>query len=157
MKEYITYSCGHEGTVQLFGKAADRERKIQYLQTKCVCPECAREQKNIEKSIGHKEVEMSYREYKTNYSNCETKVGSYNGDTKTIVVYVPEQEESETREISAELGLNGFYGDGEQVYLATGRIGRVDGKWLIEYKGTQDSKIVYQPPRYERLDTETLL
>ena len=32
--------------------------------------------------------EMSYREYKNNYSNCRTKKNSYNADKKTIVVYV---------------------------------------------------------------------
>ena len=34
------------------------------------------------------EVEMSYREYKTNYSRCRTKKDSYNKEAKTIVVYV---------------------------------------------------------------------
>lgn len=34
------------------------------------------------------EMEMSYSEYKTNYSDRQTKKGSYNKDTKTIVVYV---------------------------------------------------------------------
>lgn len=34
------------------------------------------------------ETEMSYKEYKTNYSGCRTKKDSYNKETKTIVVYV---------------------------------------------------------------------
>lgn len=34
------------------------------------------------------EKEMHYSEYKNNYSDCETKRGSYNKETKTIIVYV---------------------------------------------------------------------
>ncbi len=39
------------------------------------------------------ECEMSYREYKTNYSDCDTKKKSYNGETKTIVVYVQDDDQ----------------------------------------------------------------
>ena len=35
------------------------------------------------------EMEMKYSEYKTNYSGCQTKKGSYDKATKTIHVYVP--------------------------------------------------------------------
>ena len=35
------------------------------------------------------EMEMQYRDYKTQYSACRTKSGSYNKDTKMITVYVP--------------------------------------------------------------------
>lgn len=35
------------------------------------------------------ETEMSYRDYKNNYSSCQTKKNSYNKETKTITVYVP--------------------------------------------------------------------
>jgi hypothetical protein len=43
----------------------------------------------MEDSIGCDEVEMHYREYKEKYPKCKTKPGSYNGTTKTIVVYIP--------------------------------------------------------------------
>ena len=39
----ITYSCGHEGEVRLFGKSADRERKIEWMESTLVCPDCLRE------------------------------------------------------------------------------------------------------------------
>ena len=39
MKYDITYSCGHQGEVDLFGKSRDRERKVKYLET-CICPAC---------------------------------------------------------------------------------------------------------------------
>lgn len=89
MKYVVDFSCGHSEQVELFGKTADRERKIAYLEKNCVCSACKAEQKNIENSIGCEEVTMSYREYKTEYPNCKTVQGSYNGTDKTITVYVP--------------------------------------------------------------------
>ena len=46
MKYEIEYACGHTGTVQLFGKTADRERKVKWLKTQ-ICPAC--EHAEIEK------------------------------------------------------------------------------------------------------------
>lgn len=40
MKYDVTYSCGHEGTVELFGKNSERERKIWYFENHGLCPEC---------------------------------------------------------------------------------------------------------------------
>ena len=39
-KYYVTYSCGHEGTVELFGKETDRQRKIEWYESEGLCPEC---------------------------------------------------------------------------------------------------------------------
>lgn len=89
MKYTVKFSCGHDDTVELFGKNTDRQRKIDYFMNYGICSACYKEQKTIENSIGCEEQTMSYREYKTNYADCKTKPGSYNGETKTIVVYVP--------------------------------------------------------------------
>lgn len=40
MKYNVTYSCGHEGTVELAGKIADRERKLDWYASSGLCPEC---------------------------------------------------------------------------------------------------------------------
>lgn len=90
MKYSVHYSCGHTCTAVLYGKTADRERRIEWWEKYGVCPNCYREQKEMEKSIGCREVEMPYKQYKTEYADCKTKAGSYNGDAKTIVVYVPD-------------------------------------------------------------------
>lgn len=45
------------------------------------------------------EREMSYREYKTNYSDLRTKKGSYNAETKTIVVYMQDDDQREVRKV----------------------------------------------------------
>lgn len=40
MKYEVTYSCGHTGTVELFGKGTDRENKLQWYKKYAKCPEC---------------------------------------------------------------------------------------------------------------------
>lgn len=46
MKYTVTYSCGHTGTVQLYGKTEERERKIKYYEEYGLCPECYKKQKH---------------------------------------------------------------------------------------------------------------
>ena len=50
---------------------------------------------NEEKAKNSEEVEMKYSEYKENYADCKTKSGSYDKEEKTIVVYIPKQDEKE--------------------------------------------------------------
>lgn len=53
MKYEITYSCGHEGVKDLIGKQSERDRKIRYYETQCLCPECARKKRDEEnKALG---------------------------------------------------------------------------------------------------------
>ena len=89
MKYEVKFSCGHTHEIQIYGKNSEREKKIAYFEKYGVCPDCYREQKEIEKAAGCEEIEMSYREYKNNYAECNTKAGSYDGQKKTIIVYVP--------------------------------------------------------------------
>lgn len=96
-KYNVTYKCNHEGIVELFGKSADRERKLEWLET-TLCPECyAREQaQKANKGKQIDEIEMTYREYKNNYAGCKTLPNSYNKETKTIIVLVPVEEKEVT-------------------------------------------------------------
>lgn len=95
MKYDITFSCGHTHTVDIYGSAAERERKVMWYETQAVCPDCYKAQMDAEAAEGCDEVEMSYKEYKTDYADCKTKRDSYNKETKTIVVYVPRTETEE--------------------------------------------------------------
>lgn len=89
MKYDITYSCGHTGTVELFGPGKDRERKLWWYSNKCDCPTCYEAQKAAKMAAdNYVEREMHYGDYKRNYSDCKTKNGSYNPKTKTIIVYI---------------------------------------------------------------------
>ena len=36
MKYDIVYACGHAGVIQIYGKSADRDRKIKWKRTACV-------------------------------------------------------------------------------------------------------------------------
>ncbi len=44
MKYQVTYACGHEGRVDLFGKNSERERKLEQF-ARGICPECAAAQR----------------------------------------------------------------------------------------------------------------
>lgn len=44
-KYQVTYSCGHTGEVQLFGKHEDRYDKIAWMEREGLCPECYRKQR----------------------------------------------------------------------------------------------------------------
>ena len=48
MKYEVTYSCGHTGTVQLYGKTDERERKISYYKEYGLCSVCYKKQKQEE-------------------------------------------------------------------------------------------------------------
>lgn len=91
----VHFSCGHTERKELFGPTKGREDRIKYWEQYGICTACWREQQDISNSIDCDEVTMSYREYKTSYPTCKTKSGSYNGTTKTIVVYVPKKSAGE--------------------------------------------------------------
>lgn len=101
-KYTVKFSCGHEATIELFGKDVDRKRKIAYLEESGICPECYAAAREAEKAEGCKEVEMSYSEYKNNYAECDTKKDSYDKKTKTIIVYVPTEPTEEEINAKAE-------------------------------------------------------
>ena len=48
MKYDVTYSCGHSGTVDLFGKDEERERKLEFFKDSGLCPECFKAKKRKE-------------------------------------------------------------------------------------------------------------
>lgn len=49
MKYYVTFSCGHEGEVNLYGKAKDRDRRIAWYEEEGICPDCYRKMKEEER------------------------------------------------------------------------------------------------------------
>lgn len=92
-KYQVELSCGHTQQIELFGKNEERERKIEYLKNNGKCSECYKEElKKIQElkvaEKGLKATEISYREYKLNYSQCETVKNSYDANKKTIIVYI---------------------------------------------------------------------
>ena len=110
-KYTVKFSCGHEAMIELFGKDADRRRKIAYFEEDGLCPECYAAAKEAEKAEGCKEVEMSYRDYKDNYADYDTKKDSYNKETKTIVVYVPIEPTEEEINAKAEELVDKYQSD----------------------------------------------
>lgn len=50
MAQYkVRFACGHTATIQLFGKEADRQRKIKWYEENGLCPDCYRAMKEEEK------------------------------------------------------------------------------------------------------------
>lgn len=96
----VKHACGHEGTVELFGKTTDRMKKIEWMET-TLCPECFARQQAQKENEGKQidEIEMLYSEYKNNYAECKTLSGSYNRQTKTIIVLVPVEEVEEVEPV----------------------------------------------------------
>lgn len=39
-KYTVNYKCGHEGTVQLYGKTSERERKLEWMSQTMLCADC---------------------------------------------------------------------------------------------------------------------
>lgn len=85
----VKFSCGHEERIELFGKEIDRRRKIEYFEENGLCPNCYKEVINDETAKDCEVVEMLYKDYKNEYSTCKTAKNSYNKDTKTITVFIP--------------------------------------------------------------------
>lgn len=51
----VTYSCGHNGVIELYGPGAERERKLKWLASEGICPECYKAQ--LEAELGAFEEE----------------------------------------------------------------------------------------------------
>ena len=89
MKDYVTFSCGHTGEVQLFGSSKDRERKIKWYEESALCPECYKKQQeeigkelaaeyNLPEITGVSDKQIAFAEtlrgrYLTSYSINELK------------------------------------------------------------------------------------
>ena len=53
-KYKVTYSCGHESVVELFGKETEREKKLEWMRDIAVCPDCYKEQLKAERDEANK-------------------------------------------------------------------------------------------------------
>ena len=56
MKYDIVYACGHAGVIQIYGKSADRDRKIKCMETNCLCPNCQANENKKRTEIAIKEM-----------------------------------------------------------------------------------------------------
>lgn len=51
------FACGHEEVINLYGKNAERERKIAYYQEQGKCSECYKAEKKAERETGFSKIE----------------------------------------------------------------------------------------------------
>lgn len=59
----VTFSCGHTDTVVLFGKVKDRERKIEWYESSCLCPECYEAEKQRKFDEANAKATAEAKEY----------------------------------------------------------------------------------------------
>lgn len=133
MKYDVKFACGHTSTIELFGKAAERERKIAFYEKNYLCPDCYKDMKEEEKKLNCMKVEMPYREYKESYSEYTTKAGSYDAKNKTIVVYIPElKNEPEKENDRSDIKIKGIGTISKEkameILTKEGRKAVIDGK-----------------------------
>lgn len=69
-KYTVTYHCGHEGTVNLYGKSKEREKTLAYLQT-LPCPDCERKAASAAHEVENRKAMEFAKE-----QNLPTLVGS---------------------------------------------------------------------------------
>lgn len=142
-KYSVNYICGHTGSVELVGKVADRNSKIEWMERECVCPACyAKQQQEKLIADGGQIVRMHYAEYKNYYADCKTVSGSYNAAEKTVEVMVTLRDQliadiarTATEEQSAK------YGRYEFAKLLVGRCEprAARGKRIV-FKGGEEAK-----------------
>lgn len=48
----VTYACGHPGTVDLYGKGSERERKLAWMENNMLCPDCYRAERRAKAMDG---------------------------------------------------------------------------------------------------------
>ncbi len=79
----ITRRCGHVETIWLLDSEIENAMAIKNHEDE-LCDECYKKFTPVD------EVEMDYKTYKIEYGGSyRTKPGSYDKDTKQIIVYVP--------------------------------------------------------------------
>lgn len=67
MKYTVTFSCGHEATVDLFGKTSERDRRIAWYEKEGVCPDCYRKMKEEERKQADEELAAYAEKIETEY------------------------------------------------------------------------------------------
>ncbi|MGN0624595.1 MAG: hypothetical protein ACI4JA_11700 [Oscillospiraceae bacterium] len=78
-KYEVKFSCGHTGTVELFGKTEERYRKLEYFERQGLCSECYKEMMSAQEAQTPLGVTVELDPY---VDKCFTLV--FTGDTKPV-------------------------------------------------------------------------
>ena len=73
MKYTVTFSCGHEATVELFGKTSERERRIAWYEKEGICPDCYRKMKEEERKQEEAELASYMQKIETEWNLPEVE------------------------------------------------------------------------------------
>lgn len=88
MKYTVTFSCGHEAKVELFGKTSERDRRIAWYEKEGVCPDCYRKMKEEERKQPTKSLQLTPRKSRpsTNCPNSKAQKNKSHGRERSARV-----------------------------------------------------------------------
>lgn len=129
MKYQVTFSCGHEGKVEVFGKNSARQYKIDQA-AKGICPECVKEQKELAASAivttGLPELEGSEKQIAWAIKIRDKVIAEFNSFTADDMEYVIDQVRYEHKKEMTEEAVRAAF---ENVKKQT------SASFFINYRG----------------------
>lgn len=154
-KYSVTYSCGHDGTEQLFGKMEDRERKLDWYGRVGVCPSCykAKMSQDVEAaSAGLPALQGSEKQVawaaKLRIEMLDRVVGVTRDKVRGIMARIEAGASKATPE-----QLEAAMQENEKVLVACDQIERiVNAAWWIEHRLDQNNAILadFVKPEWRR-------
>lgn len=159
-KYNVTYSCGHDGTEQLFGKMEDRERKLSWYSRVGVCPSCykAKMSQEVEAaSVGLPALQGSENQVawaaKLRIEMLDRVVGATRDKVRTIFARIEAGDAAKATPEQLEVAVR----ENEKVLEACDQIERVvNSAWWIEHRLDQTNAILsdFVKPNWRRLSVK---
>lgn len=106
MKYNVIYSCGHEAEAQLFGPMKERERKIEWMKTQGLCPDCYRKQQAEKKRLEEERHDGAIPEGIVTVPEDRTKEGIVKIFPRENEIIAEYRKDDDFRSIVKELGYS---------------------------------------------------
>jgi len=101
-KYYVTFSCGHDGEVRLFGPHRERQRKLEWFEQSGLCPDCYKAHKQAEEDRLQAEEEKRLREVRQKVGLPELELTELTGTPKQVA-WAEDIRREKMTEVDAEL------------------------------------------------------
>lgn len=159
-KYSVTYSCGHSGTEQLFGKMEDRERKLDWYTRVGVCPSCykAKMSQDVEAaSVGLPPLQGSEKQVawaaKLRIEMLDRIVGQTRDKVRSIFARIEAGEANKAPAEQIEVAIQ----ENEKILAVCDQIERiVNSSWWIEHRSDPTNAILsdFLKPGWRRLSVK---
>lgn len=126
-----TYSCGHEGMVELYGPMKNRERKAEWIFSD-ICPACRREKDAVERKAANQKSAVKSEEYGLPELNGSEKQVAW---ANTLRLAILEKIDQKVDEIinAGKKGIRIKTEDGQEWYATIEELLKAEG-YLIKNK-----------------------